>query len=93
MLIEGIQQHFSSSRGAGALAPSQHPNARPACNASRLCSTHIPGMEQLTHGVHCRVGLHDLMGILRILCNQVVASLHDVLKLWVLYVFCPSLDV
>lgn len=45
------------------------------------------------HGVHCRVGLHDLMGILRILCNQVVASLHDVLKLWVLYVFCPSLDV
>ena len=65
----------------------------PLENASCLCSKHTNETEQLTHGKHCCVGLRDLMRILRMLCNQVVTGLHDVLTLWVLRVICPSLNV
>ena len=57
------------------------------------CSMQMKGTEEFTHGMHCCVGLHDLMGILRVLCDQVVAGLHDVLKVCVLKVICSSLNV
>ena len=64
-----------SGTSAAVLGLTHMPISTPKCPsrlnkfASCLCSMHTKGMEQLTHGMHCCVRLHDLMGILRILCN------------------------